>query len=148
MNTYALPYATATAKNHGDAKEWALASFYHIERTTHDASRYDRNSDICVGERNISVKSDGFTLMNGSLCEGLEDFDSIWALYKNRVHSNCFVYVTNDYIAYEMTIEEFEEFVFTFCRTERESTKNGGAVKIRCRHESKKMVRWLASRAI
>lgn len=148
MNAYSLPHTTTAAKNTGDAKEWALASFYHIERTAHDWALYDRASDIEVGERHISVKSNGFTLMSGNLCEGLEDFDSIWALYKSRVHSNCFVYVTNDYIAYEMTIEEFEEFVFTFCRTERESEKNGGAVKIRCRHESKKMVRWLAARAI
>lgn len=148
MTTYTLPCTAVTTKNAGDAKEWALASFYHIERKAHDWARYDRASDICVGERHISVKSSGFTLMNGNLCEGLEDFDSIWALYKSRTHSNCFVYVTNDYIAYEMTIEEFEEFVFTFCRTERESEKNGGAVKIRCRHESKKMVRWLAARAI
>jgi len=136
------------AKVYGDAREWALASFYHIERTTHDWALYDRASDLVVGNMEISVKSSGFTLMSGALCEGLEEFDDIWALYRSRVHSNTFVYVTEDFTAYMMNIEEFEEFVFTFCRTERESSKNGGAVKIRCRHESKKMVRWLAARAV
>ena len=42
-----------------------------------------------------------------------------------------------------MNINEFEQFVYMFGRTERESEKNGGAMKIRCRKESRKMVEWL-----
>ena len=34
-----------------------------------------------------------------------------------------------------------------FARTERESEKNGGAMKIRLRKESLKMLKWLAARA-
>jgi len=134
-----------SAKNAGDAREWAVANFYHIDRAAHDAGAYDVDSDINAGELHISVKSSNFTLMSGALCEGLESFDDIWALYRSRVHSNRFVYVTEDFTAYDMDIDEFERFIYSFCRTERESEKNGGAMKIRCRKESGKMLKWLAA---
>ena len=47
---------------------------------------------------------------------------------------------------YEMNLPEFKQFVYAFCHTERESEKNGGAMKIRCRKESKKMLAWLAEK--
>ena len=67
----------------------------------------------------------------------------ICALYKTTVHSDTFCYVTADYEVFMMNITEFEQFVYEFCTTERESEKNGGAIKIRCRKESKKMITWL-----
>ena len=42
----------------------------------------------------------------------------------------------------EMNKEEFKRFVYAFCKTERESSKNGGAMKIRCKEETRKMVEW------
>lgn len=130
-----------------DAAEWALCAEYGITRTKHDSSAYDRDSDVNAGEVRISVKTSAFTLMAGSLCEGLEDFDSIWNLYERRVHSNMFAYVTLDGYCYMMDIAEFKNFVYQFCKTERESAKNGGAMKIRCRKESGKMLAWLAAQA-
>ena len=84
--------------------------------------------------------------MAGSLCEGREGFDEIWSLYAERVHSNMFAYVTLTGTVYMMNIDEFKSFVYAFCRTERESEKNGGAMKIRCRKESAKMLRWLTDK--
>ena len=130
-----------------DNKEWCFALSKNIIRTKHDSGSYDKGSDVETAQANYSVKSSAFTLMSGSLCEGLEDFDDIWNLYESRVHSNVFVYITEEYEAYEMNIHEFKRFVYTFCKTERESAKNGGQMKIRCRKESEKMLRWLEERA-
>ena len=140
-------FAPEGVKNNGDRREWAVCNHMGVERTKHDSAAYDRDSDVNVGDLHISVKSSGFTLMSGNLCEGLEDFDAIWALYKSKTHSNCFAYVDEDFNLTLMDIDEFEKFVYTFCHIERESEKNGGAVKIRCRKESAKMRAWLAANA-
>lgn len=136
-------FAPANVKNNGDAKEWAYCSYRGIERTTHDSKAYNVASDVEVGEEKISIKASKFSLMSGKLCNGLTEFNEIWTLYETNVHSNKFVYITEDFTAYEMTITEFKNFVFEFCKTEKESEKNGGAVKIRCKAESKKIIEWL-----
>lgn len=133
--------------NEGINREWSLCRHYGIIRVAHDSGSYDTGSDIETAYANISVKASGFTLMSGSLCEGLEDFDAIWTLYRTKVHSDTFAYVTKEYEVYEMDINEFEKFVYAFCRTERESEKNGGQMKIRCRKETQKMLDWLANMA-
>ena len=145
MTTASLP--RITAKNEGDAREWSVCAFMNAPRAIHDSKAYDKDSDCNAGNLHISVKSSAFTLMSGNLCEGLEDFDSIWNLYAERVHSNAFAYVTADYTMYLMTLDEFKKFVYAFGRLERESEKNGGALKIRCRKESGKMLRWLEEQA-
>lgn len=146
MLTYKIEKAEKVA-NAGIAREWSLCRYYGITRTSHDAQRYDVASDIDAGEKQISVKASGFTLMSGALCDGRDTFNGIWALYASRVHSNTFAYVTEDFTVYEMSLDEFAEFVHEFGRLEKESAKNGGALKIRCKKESKKMVGWLEARA-
>lgn len=136
-----------TTRNAGDAREWSIAARYGIARSKHDSGAYDRDSDVNAGDKHISVKSAKFTLMSGNLCEGRDTFDGIWELYAERVHSNCWAYVCKDGRVYEMNKAEFKQFVYEFCRTERESEKNGGQMKIRCRDESKKMLAWLEARA-
>ena len=130
-----------------DAKEWSVALHYGITRVAHDSKPYNVASDVETGKKNISVKSSKFTLMSGSFCKGLSTMDEIWTLYENTTHSDTFAYVTEDFSAYEMNIEEFKTFVYTFCTVQRECAKNGGACKIRCRAETKKMVEWLQARA-
>lgn len=134
------------AKNAGDAREWAFCRACGVERTAHDSLAYDKASDCEANGHGYSLKASAFTLMSGALCEGLQTLDEIWALYAERVHSDRFVYVTCDWVAYIMDINEFGEFVKTFAHCERESSKNGGAVKVRCRKESSKMVAWLMER--
>ena len=145
MTTYTIE--RIDHKNAGIAREWALCHYYGVERVAHDAGAYDKDSDLNAAGKHISIKASAFTLMSGALCEGREDFDGIWNLYESRVHSDTFAYVTADFTVYEMTLEEFKVFVYTFAKTERESEKNGGAMKIRLRKESLKMLKWLSARA-
>jgi hypothetical protein len=130
----------------GTVREWALCLAYGIERKTHDNLPYYKGSDIEVDGLNISVKAARFTLMAGSLCEGREDFDGIWNLYESKVHSDTFAYVTENGIAYMMNLSEFKQFVYATCGTERESEKNGKAMKIKMRSESRKVLEWLEAR--
>lgn len=133
-----------TAKNAGDAREWALCEHYNVERSAHNSESYDKNSDLNTADgKHISIKSNAFTLMSGNLCNGLTNFDDIWNLYESKTHSNTFAYITLDFTVFEMTLKEFKSFVYSFCSLEKESSKNGGAMKIRCKKESKKMIRWL-----
>ena len=133
------------AKNAGDAREWALCNHYGVERVKHDSLPYDKASDLSAEGMNISIKASGFSLMAGTLCEGRDTFDGIWDLFAERVHSDTFAYVTSDWTCYMMNLGEFDRFVHEFGSLERESSKNGGATKIRCRKESKKMLKWLES---
>ena len=145
MTTYTIE--RMNHQNAGIAREWALCRYYKVERTAHDALPYDKGSDLDAAGKHISIKASAFTLMSGSLCEGRDTFDGIWNLYAERVHSDTFAYVTADFTVYEMNIDEFKCFVYTFAHTERESEKNGGALKIRLRKESGKMLKWLADKA-
>lgn len=146
MTTYTI--TPIDHKNAGIAREWALCAYYKLTRTAHDSLAYDKGSDLDTADgKHISIKASAFTLMAGCLCEGLTDFDSIWNLYAERVHSNIFAYITADFTVYEMNLDEFKRFVYAFAHTERESEKNGGQMKIRLRKESGKMLRWLANMA-
>ena len=143
MTNYKIGFGTS--KNAGDAREWGVCAYYGISRVKHDSVSYDRDSDVNAGSKHISVKAEKFTLMSGKLCEGRETFDGIWNLYAERVHSNTWAYVCKDGTTYEMNMDEFKSFVYAFRKTERESSKNGGQMKIRCKSESKAMLAWLAS---
>lgn len=148
MNAYTINKINApSVKNEGIIREWSLCRHYNIFRTTHDKTPYNVGSDIDIGNKHISVKASAFSLMSGSLCEGLTDFDAIWNLFECNVHSNMFAYVTADYTVYEMNIVEFKKFVYAFCGVEHESDKNGGLAKIKCRKESGKMLKWLENMA-
>lgn len=146
MNAYAIE--RIDHKNAGIAREWSMCRYHNVIRTAHDNLAYDKGSDLDTADgKHISIKASAFTLMAGNLCEGIEDFDGIWNLYASRVHSDTFAYITADFMAYEMNLDEFKRFVYAFGRLERESSKNGGAVKIRLRKESSKMIKWLENMA-
>ena len=144
MTTFTIDHIS-DAKNAGIAREHDLCHYMGIERTAHDSTDYRTSSDICIDNHHISVKASGFTLISGNMCEGEETFEGIWNVYKRNTHSNEFAYVTEDYTVYMMNLGEFERFVKAFCKTERESEKNGGKMKIRCRKESSKMRAWFAT---
>lgn len=147
MKRYQIEALAIEGKNKGICREWAVCSHYMVPRTSHDHTPYDKGSDLDIADKHISIKASRFTLMSGRLCEGHEDFDGIWSLYAERVHSNCFIYVTADFVAYEMNLDEFKKFVYTFGILSRDSKKNGGKVKIAGRPESGKMRKWLAAQA-
>ena len=134
-------------KNNGDKREFALCAYYGIIRTRHDREPYDKHSDIELGEINISVKSCGASLISGGLSKGCKTFEGIWRRYYKRTHSNVFAYVTKDFVAYMMDKKEFSKFVHTFGYLDRESSQNGGLIKIKFRNESGKMIAWLEEKA-
>lgn len=132
----------------GVNKEMCLCAYYGIERKKHDNARYDMHSDIELDDMNISVKSDHSTLMSGTLCDGLTSVSEVLKLYTAHVHSDTFAYVSNSYTVYLMTLSEFSDMVMQFGVMERDSRgHNGGQMKVRIKHESKTMLRWLDARA-
>ena len=58
-----------------------------------------------------------------------------------------YIYGTKDGIAYVMSAQEYTEFVKKFGTVTRESSKNGGAIKIRLKHETSAMLEYLKERA-
>lgn len=59
-----------------------------------------------------------------------------------------YAYVMNDFsAAYIMDKAEYKQFASEFGTITRESSKNGGAEKIRLRYETDTMKKWLADRA-
>ena len=133
----------AISNNAGDNAEWAVCAYENIARVKHDSSNYMESSDLSIGERHISVKSARFTLMSGRYCGGKTTVAEILDIYTANTHSNEFVYVTKAFEAYYMNIIEFAAFVMAFCTTQKESSKNGGAVKVRCKSETKAMLEYL-----
>ena len=85
----------------------------------------------------ISIKS-----ARASLCKGC---DIIAHLATDKAER--FAYVTADFIsAYIMNKTEYIEFANEFAKPAKESSKNGGAMKLRLGHETRKMIEWLAER--
>lgn len=134
------------AKSISDNCEWALCRRFGYMRNSHDSKNYMIASDCEFGNMRMSVKTSKFTLMSGSFCKDCRDFNDIWNKYEKTTHSNVFVYITLDFVAYFMDINEFRELTYTFGHVERESKKNGGMPKVRFAAESKKVINWLEER--
>lgn len=133
----------STLSNKGQAAQQNLDNKLTGQIRKPDSCPYYMDSDI--PELDMSVKSSRFTLASAR-CMTADTFEGQLDEYANRVHSNKFAYVGQNDIAYIMTLDEFLDFVRTFCTWARESKKNGGGYKIRCRAESKKMLAWLEAR--
>lgn len=137
--------AQESNENNGYWKE-RIAAYTLAGETDHrkDKVPFDKGSDI--ESLHMSVKSARFTLASGNINHG-ETLEEKVTDYTTRTASTSVAYVTNDLTAYIMTIAEFAAFMLRFCRLERESTKNGGAMKVKCGHESVAMIEWLKARA-
>ena len=142
---YTITYTNIiTCKTNGDTAQQTV-NFYHTGKTErHDSRPWYEGSDI--EEIAGSVKSSGFSLADGRTNRG-ETLDEKWSDFRARTASRVFIYVTAENIGYYMDIDEFESFVKTWCYISRESSKNGGRSKVRCKHESQKMRNWLAHMA-
>lgn len=139
-------YANNDSKNRGDCYEWAICRYFGIERQKHDGTAYYEHSDVELPDgRNISVKSRDWTLMGGTLCRGCNTFEGIWRRYYKNTHSNLWIYVTHDWVAYVMNKKEFSKFVHKFCTLAHESSSKGGGLKIRCHKESRYIRAWLVA---
>lgn len=111
---------------------------------SHDDGRYNKCSDL--DELKISVKATGFSLAAARLFEG-DTFEAQLEEFFANSHSEIYLYITEEFIGYFMNPEEFKEFIKVWCYfTEESREKNKGGMKIRCKHESQKMRKWLAAR--
>lgn len=120
-------------RNHGQDAEQSVRFALTGEISKADNLRYDLGAD-CL---NYQIKS-----ARATVCKGA-DLKS----YLDRDASTAYIYATADGIAYVMTRAEYEEFVGQFGTLTRDSAKNGGAEKIRLKHETPAMLEWLARRA-
>lgn len=138
-------YANTDNSNKGICKEWGLCRYYGIMRNTHDRHNYMEASDIELDNGlDISVKSPKATLASGNYFTTCKTFEGIWRKYRRTCHSNTFAFVTHEWIAYVMTLDEFSKFIHKFGYLKRDSKKNGGHLKIAFYDESKRMRKWLA----
>lgn len=134
----------STKKNNGDRCEENFDFAMNGYISGKDSLAYDVASDVTHNGIGYSVKSSHFTLASAKLIQG-ETLTEKLDYYFARVHSTKAVYVANDNTAYIMNMVEFRSFLEIFATLERESEKNGGGMKVRCRTESKKMLNWLAT---
>ena len=143
MTTMAIN-SVSTLSNAGQARQQDLTYALTGEIRKPDSVPFDMDSDI--PEFSISVKSSRFTLASASALSATT-FDGQLNEFSERVHSEKFAYVTKDNMVYIMDKVEFLDFCHEFCGWEQESKKNGGAYKVRCRKESKRMIKWLQAKA-
>ncbi len=140
MKTFKVTEIERTYANWGHHCEQALAFTATGEIRKHDNIPFYKDSDI--PEYKMSVKSSGFSLASATANHG-ETFEEKLNDFFTRVHSDKFAYVSLDFTAYVMTKEVFEKFVRTFCHLDRESKKNGGGLKVKCKAESQEIIKWL-----
>lgn len=98
-----------------------------------DNLRYDLGAD-CL---NYQIKS-----ARATVCKGAD-----LRAYLEKDASTAYIYATREGIAYIMSRAEYIEFCETFGTLTRDSAKNGGAEKIRLKHETPAMLDWLRARA-
>lgn len=129
--------------NEGINKEQCLDEFFNKRHGKHDNLKWNEGSDL--PEQKMSVKSARFSLCAGGQLKG-ETLSEMITDYFARVASIVFAYVTKEYAVYEMNATEFREFLEKFATLERESSKNGGKIKVKAKSESKAMIQWLTER--
>ena len=134
----------STKKNNGDRAEENFDFFMNGKISGKDSKAYNVDSDVNCNGVGYSVKSNHFSLVSAGLLKG-ETMAEMLDYYFATVHSTMAVYVDTDNNAYVMNMSEFRQMLEMFAGLERESSKNGGGIKIRCRAETKKMRAWLAS---
>ena len=125
---------------------------YEIERTysnngqhAEQVARYTLTGVICKADNkpfnagadclDIQIKS-----ARATICKGLDIEKHLELDCANR-----YGYVTKDFSKmYLMNKAEYLEFCNLFATVTRDSTRNGGAIKLRLKDETKAMLEWLA----
>lgn len=133
MKTLQLNIIAREYRNNGQHLEQVFR--YTLSGEKHKADNIPH--DVATDFLHYSIKS-----ARATVCRGL---DLLGYLATDRATE--FVYVTKILTAYIMSKSEYVEFCNEFAKPDRESTSNGGAVKLRLGKESQKMLEWLSSRA-
>lgn len=119
--------------NHGQASQQLFAYTLTGERQKADNIPHDQGADVL----HYQVKS-----ARATVCKGT-DIKAYLATDKATEYA----YVAKNGNAYIMSRTEYIEFVEVFGTVTRESTRNGGAEKIRLKSESLALLAYLAERA-
>lgn len=106
--------------------------------------RFNKSGKICKADNlkgadyeNIQIKS-----ARATICKGVDIKKHI----ENDV-AEVYAYITKSLECYEMSKTEYFEFCEKFATPTRESSKNGGALKMRLKSESREMIGWLRAKA-
>lgn len=132
MYTIKLKTLKRTYKNNGQHAEQVVK--FNLLGTIEKADNtpFYKSGDI----NNLQIKS-----ARATVCKGLDLFEH---LAKDKATN--YGYVVKDFSKmFVMDRKEYVEFVTVFGTVTRESTKNGGATKIRLKSESRAMIEWLES---
>lgn len=133
MEKIYLSFMHTAYKNNGQEAERRFRFTLTGKDEKADNVPHDKAADCC----GIQVKSARATVCKGTDLKAYLDKDA----------STKFAYVVKDFsVAYIMSRALYETFVKAFGTLTRESEKNGGGVKIRLKHESANMLKWLAER--
>ena len=119
--------------NHGQNAEQSIRKALTGELAKADNLAHDKGAD-CMGYQIKSARA--------TVCKGTD----IRAYLATDMATE-YIYGTNDGTAYIMSRTEYIEFVEVFGTVTRESTANGGAVKIRLKSESVALLTYLEERA-
>ena len=120
-------------RNHGQNAEQSVRFALTGEIHKADNIRFDISADVL----NFQIKSARATICKGTDLEKYLDLDA----------STAYIYATKQGTAYILSRTEYTAFVKAFGTVTVDSTKNGGAQKIRLGHETQKMLAWLAELA-
>ena len=132
MKTLTLTDIPRTYTNNGQHLEQVFRYNLTGEIAKADNLAHDKGTDLF----HYSVKS-----ARATVCKG-EDL----AAYLATDKATEFVYITKTLTAYIMTKAVWLLFCQTFGTITTESIENGGGKKIRLKHETPKMLQWLAER--
>lgn len=124
---------TSEYKNNGQRLE-QIARFNLTGEVSKADNRKATECGDCLG---FQIKSARATICKGTDIKAHLDSDAATA----------YIYVTAELIGYTMSKAEYLEFATEFATLTRESSKNGGAEKMRFKSESKAMLEWLRARA-
>ena len=138
MTTYTAISIERTYRNNGTHAQQVVDYTLTGQIRKADNRKWNESSDI--PELLMSVKADRFTLASDlvgeTICEKVED-------YFNRVASVNWAYLANNGTIYIMNRSEFKAFLLRFAKLEKDSTKNGGKMKVRFPHETEMVRQWL-----
>jgi hypothetical protein len=119
--------------NHGQNAEQSVRKALTGEVVKADNLAHNKGAD-CLGYQIKSARA--------TVCKGTD--------IRAYLATDCateYIYCTNDGTAYIMSRTEYIEFVEVFGTVTRESSRNGGATKIRLKSESVALLAYLAERA-
>ena len=119
--------------NHGQNAEQSIRYELTGKIEKADNLAHDKGAD-CMGYQIKSARA--------TVCKGTDV-----VAYIEQDKATAYIYGTKDGIAYIMTVSEYIEFIAIFGTVTRESSKNGGAEKIRLKSESTAMLKYLEERA-